>query len=318
MFFRKKYEKVVLDTSAVIQGVLSFHRPKIGEVVVHEAVLSELENQANKGRDQGFKGLAELKKLKDLYKVRFSGKRPNEFEIKYAKSGEIDSIIRDLALEEKAFLVTGDKVQASIAELKGVKTLFYTVPDVLLGIKKFFKKDKRLFFKKDGVFSLNNGSLKKVSNEDFYYLLKDVVNSKYYSFFDNYRVSFISGFGFLVEDLSINDVSGYNLSDLTRVKRARSLFLKGDSEFFMHSLLDYHRSKGRFVCLVENFSSQEHFPSLSVKDVVSLKPYLVGVSSSEEDVIFLLNRGFAVVSSVGDKSLFDYVLDLESKKLYKN
>ncbi len=48
--------------------------------------------------------------------ITFKGKRPTNYDIKYAKSGEIDSLIRDLARSEFGTLVTNDKVQAETAK----------------------------------------------------------------------------------------------------------------------------------------------------------------------------------------------------------
>ena len=55
----------------------------------------------------------------------FKGKRPTDFEIRHAKTGEIDSLIRQLAAFEKATLVTADKVQSLVAESKGVRVILY-------------------------------------------------------------------------------------------------------------------------------------------------------------------------------------------------
>src|SRR3989344_4640002 len=77
----KEIEKLVPDTSIIIEGLLSKkienNEFKIGEVIIHEAVLSELEHQANQGRSIGLIGLDELKKIREL--------RENVFP--YAKKG---------------------------------------------------------------------------------------------------------------------------------------------------------------------------------------------------------------------------------------
>ena len=62
-------------------------------------MMAELENLANKGREEGFIGLEEIT---DLHKQKginlyFQGIRPKEMHIKYAKSGEIDALIREVA-----------------------------------------------------------------------------------------------------------------------------------------------------------------------------------------------------------------------------
>ncbi len=132
----KKIEKLVPDTSVIIEGLVS---QKIIEneflpeiVIIHEAVLSELEHQANLNKAIGYLGLEEIKKIHDLadkhdIKIEFKGRKPSATEIKYARLGEIDSLIRDLAYEEGALLFTADKIQAKIAEVKGMDFIFFKV-----------------------------------------------------------------------------------------------------------------------------------------------------------------------------------------------
>ena len=122
-------KNIVPDTSAVIIGAVSdliengdFDYP---EIIVPEAVVCELEHQANANRAEGRKGLEELKKLQEMQDdgelaISFKGKRPTNYDIRYAKSGEIDSIIRDLAKSEFATLITNDKVQAEVAKAQGI------------------------------------------------------------------------------------------------------------------------------------------------------------------------------------------------------
>jgi len=85
-------------------------------------------------------GLEEINKIRELSKklgfnLEFSGKRPTAYEIKYARLGEIDSLIRELAYNENASLMTSDKTQAMVAEAKGIHVIF-------IEIKKLFKKLK--------------------------------------------------------------------------------------------------------------------------------------------------------------------------------
>jgi ATPase len=125
--------KLVPDTSVVIDGRLSV-RVESGEfadatIVVPEAVVGELESQANDGRATGWEGLAELQRLVDLESegrvdVRYVGRRPDALEKREAGEGEIDALIRDLAAEQNATLVTSDDVQAEVARAKGLAVEF--------------------------------------------------------------------------------------------------------------------------------------------------------------------------------------------------
>jgi ATPase len=158
----KKVTKIIPDTSIIIEGILSKKiinkelKPLF--IIIHEAVLSELEAQANRGREIGHLGLEEIKTLRELskknkFKMEFKGSRPGSFEIKYAKSGEIDSIIRELALTEKGTLITADKVQASVAESKGIDVIlheFHVEEKTGLVLDKFFDKTTMSVHLKEG------------------------------------------------------------------------------------------------------------------------------------------------------------------------
>jgi len=158
-------KKYVLDTSAVIDGVVSqmINKGEITEgiILIHRAVLAELEYQANYGREVGFLGLDELKKLRKIteennkIKLEYIGERPREFEIKYAKSGEIDAMIRETALKEGAVFITLDKVDAEAAKAYGIKeVILIEHPEIekkVLKIENFFDEKTLSIHLKEGV-----------------------------------------------------------------------------------------------------------------------------------------------------------------------
>lgn len=132
----QKIEKLVPDTSVVIEGLLSKHIEKKeilpANVIIHEAVLAELEHQANQNKSIGFLGLDEIDRLKKLsqelgFELSFGGKRPSAHEIEHARLGEIDSLIRELAFENDATLMTTDNVQARIGIAKGISVILLEV-----------------------------------------------------------------------------------------------------------------------------------------------------------------------------------------------
>ncbi|MBI2651116.1 Flp pilus assembly complex ATPase component TadA [Candidatus Woesearchaeota archaeon] len=143
-------EKIVPDTSVIIEGLLSekiSNKEVIAnEIILHEAVLAELEHQANLGKAIGFLGLDEIKKIKEFsakhdYLLSFKGERPRASEIRYASLGEIDSLIRQLAFDEDATLITSDKVQSEVALARSVKVIYFKKPDKglkKLKLEKFF------------------------------------------------------------------------------------------------------------------------------------------------------------------------------------
>ncbi|MFB6179685.1 MAG: PINc/VapC family ATPase [Halorientalis sp.] len=120
---------VVPDTSVVIDGRVSDH-VESGEfadatIYVPEAVVGELESQANDGRDSGWDGLSELQALTTLAEdgeisLEYVGRRPEAIEKRDAGEGEIDALIRDTASDQDATLFTSDIVQCEVAKAKGL------------------------------------------------------------------------------------------------------------------------------------------------------------------------------------------------------
>lgn len=139
--FGQNYRNYVVDTSSIINKFL----PKLirkglkGKILIPNAVMAELENQANRGREEGFIGLEEITKLHKMKQIKiiFSGLRPNEHQIRFAKSGEIDALIRETARKNQAILITSDLVQAKTSQAYGLEVLY---------LKPFFKKEKKFRF----------------------------------------------------------------------------------------------------------------------------------------------------------------------------
>ncbi len=142
--------KYVLDTSIIIDGEITrmLDAGKIqdgSEVIIPLAVLDELQSQASTNKEHGFVGLDEIKKMRDLCSkknitLRFVGQRPNIEDIRLAKHGRIDAIIKDVAMQESATLLTADYVQALVAEAQGIKSLHIRPPTKTVGLEfeKFF------------------------------------------------------------------------------------------------------------------------------------------------------------------------------------
>ena len=128
---------LVPDTSAVIDGRVS-ERIADGEadqtVLIPEAVVGELESQANAGYDSGWSGLEELQRLTDLaddseIELRYVGRRASEGEQAAASEGEVDAVIRDVADDNDATLLSSDIVQSEVAKAKGL-AVEYVEPEI--------------------------------------------------------------------------------------------------------------------------------------------------------------------------------------------
>ncbi len=151
--------KIVPDTSVVVDGRIT-SKLEAGEfedsdIIIPEAVLFELESQANRGQETGMSGLEEIQKLKKYSQkgrisLSFKGERPRLEDQELASTGEIDSIIRSIATEENATLLTSDIVQAEVAKAKGLK-VEYLKPE----IKEEETKNKILGYFDENVMSVH-------------------------------------------------------------------------------------------------------------------------------------------------------------------
>ena len=154
--------KYVVDTSVIVDGRISkmIEKGEIkGTIIIPEAVVAELEAQANFGKITGFQGLEEIKRIRELsekygFDVLFLGERPSLEHIKLARGGEIDNLIRKVAEEEKAILITGDRVQHAVAVAKGIESIYLqkeTIKPENTKIMKFFTDDTASVHLREGV-----------------------------------------------------------------------------------------------------------------------------------------------------------------------
>ncbi|MDA4112134.1 MAG: PINc/VapC family ATPase [Thaumarchaeota archaeon] len=156
-------QKVVLDTSVIIDQkvsplILSGEISEGSEVIVPIAALDELQAQASKRRDEGFVGLEELTRIRQLcderkIKITFEGERPSMEDIRLAGSGRIDAIIRDVAKSKGATLLTADYVQALVGKAEGIEVKLFRTEVKTAGLKfeSFFDDQTLSLHLKEGV-----------------------------------------------------------------------------------------------------------------------------------------------------------------------
>ncbi len=139
--------KIVPDTSAIINGtvkqLVDSGELDGAELIIPVAVIDELQAQASQKREPGFIGLNELKKIRSAaqehkIKLKFSGERPSLEDIRLARKGRIDALIREVAKKENACLYTSDYVQALVAEAEGISVRYF--PPSELPAKMSFEK----------------------------------------------------------------------------------------------------------------------------------------------------------------------------------
>ena len=154
-------DKYVLDTSVIIDGkVPDILRDRISpnsQIIIPIAVLDELQAQASTNKPHGIEGLLQIKKIRDVCKtskinLEFAGTRPTIEEIRLAKHGRIDAIIKDIALENDATLITCDYVQHLVSEAHGIKSMLLSSSkeDSELRFEKYFDNDTMSIHLKEG------------------------------------------------------------------------------------------------------------------------------------------------------------------------
>ena len=190
-------DKFVLDTSVIINGnVPEIIQDKIkqnSQIIIPIAVLDELQAQASMNKSHGLEGLLEIKRIRDECKARkisleFAGTRPTIEEIRLAKHGRIDAIIKDIALENDATLITCDYVQHLVSEAHGIKSIHIssTKEDSKLQFEKYFDNDTMSVHIKEGTCPFAKkgvpGNLKlvrlegkRLKAEEVYEIIKEVL-----------------------------------------------------------------------------------------------------------------------------------------------
>jgi ATPase len=156
-------KRYILDTSILIG---TYIRSKIAndeitrgsEIIIPIAVLDELQSQASDNKDHGIEGLEEIRKLRELCEnkgvlIQFTGQRPTLDDIRLAKKGRIDSIIKDVARENEAILLTADYVQHLVALAQGVKSelLKPSETSTSFTFERFFDENTMSVHLKEGV-----------------------------------------------------------------------------------------------------------------------------------------------------------------------
>jgi ATPase len=129
-------------------------------------------------KEHGFVGLEEIKKMRELctaknISLRFVGQRPDLDDIRLAKHGRIDAIIKDVAMHESATLITADYVQALVAEAQGIQAMHIRTPTKTtdLEFEKYFDDTTMSVHLKEGTFPMakrgkpGNFQLVKISQE---------------------------------------------------------------------------------------------------------------------------------------------------------
>ena len=326
-----KMKTIVPDTSAVIIGAVSAILEKedldYPEIIVPEAVVCELEHQANADRSEGIAGLNELQHLQKLQyegelSVSFKGKRPTNYDIKYAKSGEIDALIRDLARSEFATLLTNDKVQAETAKAQGIPVYYYKQKYVEkeLSIAKFFDEKTMSVHLKENVVPMAKkgtpGHIDFVKLSDEY--LESVKEGSFVVQSREYRISIAKPpFSEAIEVTAVRpvadiDLDQYHLSDklMDRINNnAEGILISGSpgagKSTFVQAIAKYY--SGELNKIVKTMESPR---DLQLPDEITQYAPLEGSMENTADVLLLVRPDYTIYDELRKNHDFNIFADM--------
>ncbi len=342
--------KYVPDTSVIVDGrFLEFlsGEEEVEEIVIPEAVLGEIEHQANRGLAIGASGMRELKEIRRLceerrIELKFWGTRPTEILIKGAKLGEMDNIIRECALSNQATLVTGDRVQKEIAEIKGIPTIFLEERrEVDMQIEDFFTEDTMsVHIKADvgayakvgrpGNFSLEY--LRRVSYREVEEIANDIIerarrDRKSFIEMDTrgatvvqlreYRIAITRPpFSDAMEITAVRPVVKLKIDDYTitdklmkRIdERAEGILISGSpgagKSTFVQAIAEHYAAKGKIV------KTMEKPRDLVLSDEITQYTALNGEMSATGDILLLVRPDYTVFDEMRTTDDFRVFSDL--------
>ena len=129
----EKIEKVIPDSSIIVEAWLSKNISKleVKELILHEALIQKLEFLANQNNAIGALGIDEISKineLKSISTIKFSGIKLRLNELEKISLDEIDILVKELAYEEDATLITAKKNISKAAAAKNVKQKYIAPP----------------------------------------------------------------------------------------------------------------------------------------------------------------------------------------------
>ncbi len=145
------FERIVPDMSVLVDGSLSQKIGKeisVDEIIIHDALLLMLEQLVKNNVVSGMLGLQEIKKIKHLcedtgIEMKYGGRKPSLHELRYLTKNEICSLIRELAYDEDAVLITADNNEAELAQAKSIKCFLIEkkAAKTRIQLEKYFDKD---------------------------------------------------------------------------------------------------------------------------------------------------------------------------------
>jgi len=339
----------VPDTSVILDGRFSTYieNHDVEEVIIPEAVIAEIEHQANTGKSSGEAGIRELLKIKERCTssgigLSYYGKRPTPREIEYANLGEIDDLVRNVASDNNATLITGDRVQSDIAKSKGIDTVYLEpFSETTMRIEDFFDDNTMSVHLKAGLPPLYKrgrpGDMRLDKGEDV--LDEDELEEISYDIVErakntrdcfiemeetgatvvqllDYRIAITKPpFSDRFEITAVHPVKKMTLEDYKlgpslkeRLGVAEGILVAGPpgagKSTFVQSIAEYYNSMGRIV------KTMEKPRDLQVSDEITQYTALAGDMSKTGDILLLVRPDYTIFDEMRKTDDFKVFSDL--------
>jgi len=344
-------ELYIPDTSVFIRGTLRKEIEKNsleGRLVIHSLIVAYFEYLAKNGVSEGVTGLQEVKSVKSLAEsagidVEFTRDLPSGYRTFPPIDNPPDQLLRDLALEWNAVLMTSDRIAKEAAEAMGVRVSFLE-PSTNNGLRleEFFTDDTMSIHLKENVRPFAKRGVpgkwyfvplreEVVTRQELEDLMREIIEKAKTSphgfieidrpgstiaQLDNLRIVITKPpFSDGIEITAVRPIvklrlEDYNLPDklIERLeKKAEGILIAGapgmGKTTFAQALAEYYHSKGKIVKTIESPRDMQ-LPQ-------EITQYSKNYASSEEihDVLLL---------SRPDYTFFDEMRDTRDFELYKD
>ncbi|PVU76231.1 ATPase, partial [Acidianus hospitalis] len=130
--------ELLVDKSALLLGLSKYIEKGLinGNILIHRALLSELEKETRDGLISGEIALDEIEKVRKL-----SERYLFSVEIVGEPSSNVDNALREYCSQRDCSIVTADEIQKQICSYLGIKVVYLQPFEGSLSIEKFFDEN---------------------------------------------------------------------------------------------------------------------------------------------------------------------------------
>lgn len=342
----------ITDTTPIVTGTLkeALAAGRIaGRLVIHSSIVSYFERLAREGSNRGLVGLRELKRIREvadsnsdkLY-IEYVRDLPEGY--RWTRDSSPDELVRELAVDLGAVLITSDSINAEAARSIGLEVLYLEPPrsDGFV-LERFFSNDTMSIHLKEGVkpyakvgkpgkwrfVTLRDEPMRREELEDIVREIVEYARSNHGAFIEcerpgsmilqvkNYRIVITRPpFSDGLEVTAVRPLVKLSLEDyrlppklLRRLeKQAEGILIAGapgmGKTTFAQALAEYYYRKGKVVKTIESPRDMQ------LPDEIT--QYSKSYATSEElhDVLLLSRPDYTFFDEMRDTKDFELYADL--------